>query len=192
MSSNKTGENIANACRLISETCKNVEKLIAFLYEKAREDSEYIPHTLKPLCIRSDIAFNDEVIIMFQKKGENESLYVVDICLWENNASADVKDEAKIYISKFSYDRKLNLLKAPISKGSFWQFGDPLITGEIIELEITDEWYEGEVKEKDKERANEDYRGLRSVIGFSIPLTSINVENAYKEIFGGFDKLAIK
>ncbi|MCK9479677.1 MAG: hypothetical protein M0R40_09325 [Firmicutes bacterium] len=190
MSLNDTGKNIANACKIVFETCANVERLIAFLNEQAAEKEEYAPCTLKPLRFRGDSAFNDEAIFIFQKKREEKSLYVVNISLW-GNVNDDETDEAKIYLSKFEYANTLNLKQEPILKSNYYQFADPIYeSGEIVNLKFDGEYYKGSVR--GKTQADEDYRGLRRVVGFSIPLTSITADNAYSEIFGGFDKLAKK
>ena len=71
MSSNNTGKNVANAFKVVSETCENVEKLIAFLNKQAGEKGEYIPCTSRPLRCRSG-EFNDETILVFQKKQDEK------------------------------------------------------------------------------------------------------------------------
>ena len=191
MSSNNTGKTIANAFKVLSETCENVDKLIQFLNAQAEEQGEYVPLTSKPLLRLRNSIFNDDYILVFQKKKDKNSLYVADISLWDNTVKDDEADEARIYISKYMYATALNLNNEPISKGDFWQFADPIwITEGITELEFNAEHYNGSVK--DKTQAKTDYRSLQHVVGFSVPLTDITSANAYDKIFGGFDTLAEK
>lgn len=188
MSSNNTGKNIANAGKVIFETCENVEKLLAFLNEQAREKSGYIPCTPKPLRLRGNSEFNDEALLVFQRKQDKKSVYIIDISLWDNDVE---DDEAKAYISKFEYANPVSFNNKPISRGDFYQFSAPISkVDEITDLKFDAEHYEGLVRDKDQ--ADEDYRGLRRVIGFAIPLTSITADEAHKMIFGGFDMLVDK
>ena len=185
MSSNSMGTNIANAFKVVSETCENVNRLLSFLNQWARENDEYIPHTVKPLVrLRGD--YNDEYVLVFQKKKDKKSLYVVDICLWNNETESE---EPKVYISKYEYVKALNLNQYPISKGDFYQFSDPLCD-DVTNFEYEDDFYSGTVKENIQ--AEDEYRGLHRVAGFSIPLVNINVDNAEEKVFGGFHLLVDK
>ena len=186
MSLISAGTNIANAFEVVSETCENVKRLLSFLNQQAREKNEYIPLTAKPLMRLKNDDFNDEYILVFQLKKDKKSLYVLDVSLWNNENESNKPDEAKIYISKYEYAKTLNLNKSPISKGDFYQFSDPLCD-DITDLKYKENNYSGTIKENIQ--AENEYRGLHRVVGFSVPLVDVNADNAEEIVFGGFDSL---
>lgn len=189
MCSNSIGTNIANAFKVVSETCESVGQLFSFLNQRAKENNEYIPLTEKPLTHLKNSDFNDEYILVFQRKKDRKSLYVLDVSLWNNENGNNKPDEAKIYISKFEYDKSFNLNNFPISKGDFYLFADP-VCEDVTDLQYEGNSYSGTVNAK--VQAENEYRGLQRVVGFSVPLVNINADNAEEKVFGGFHALIEK
>jgi len=201
MSSNETGKNVANAFKVVYKTYENVRKLISFLSRQAEIENTYIKcHTSEFLRWTSDtniygwayssiiLAFQNMDDIEYEKSSWREGpIYVleIDLCGEESNA--------ELNIARFDYDstifRELKKDASLLSYGDHRFFSHPLIdfNGKIIDYEEKGgKEFSGVIR---NDAASKRFWGLKTVRGFTVPLTDITSKNAYEIVFGGFDKL---
>ena len=192
MSSNNTGKNIVKAFKIVYNTYENVNKLMSYLQNQARERKKYNPCSDRFLRWNSDQNTNawaySSFILVFQDTNDIEMkngwydgpLYVLEINFFEY-------EEATVNIARFDFFN-INNLEPRLSPSHHWVFYDPLYGSEnIIDYTGDEKNYDGTIK---NETISKRYWGLQRVVGFSLPLTDINAENAYDKVFGGFDSLA--
>jgi len=195
MSSNKTDKNIANAFKVVYATYENIEKLMLYLFNSAKEKGDYTPRIEKFLRWSGDSNYHawayHSIILVFQKTSDPElengwrdgPLYIIDFNLYDF-------DEALVQTARFDY-YDMSALPENLSPGDHWRF-DGITTHHYYDLiEYTEEddgYYYGDIKDLNK--ADKSYWGLRRVTGYSYPLTEITSENAYDMVFGNFNLLA--